>query len=1186
MSEAEKPTEAGQATPGLAARMARWTRALVLAVVSTVLLWTLFAVLLLSTPQGLEVLSMVAQRATHHALVIGDVSGSLLGGFSANGIRWRGRDGSRVELSRLVFDWSPWALARGTLRLTEVEVDGLRIAAGKSGQADQPRHEPLRLPAGLPFNLRIDAFVLKDAQFAGSSGKPLKLESAKLVGRWFGRDLEIEKLDLNSAETGPVHIAAQATTGNDALDIIGLRLSGPGSLQLHGRVGYGATSSKLTLKLQNFNWPLVGKQVGTTLHDLQGSAKLSGRLLQGQFNFNAALEAQARGRHAALQVQGSGTPQLVKLSKLRLQVDHNGSVKGHGQLQLQPKPAADFDLEVAHFNPKPFAPEWPGDINGEVKIRTEAVSTANAQRIHLTAKLDHSSLRGQPLVVDTAVVATWSKGQWKVDVGRLQARLGTARLQAAGQVTPPFALNGKFSSHDLSKLAPDWAGSLQAEFKLAGTIHKPVLTSSGHAEQLRLGKSLRVDGAKWNVHIDVPSHSRIEARLQGLQVGKRTINTVELQGSGTTPKHQLHLTLNSTRGDVSARLDGGYDLKKRSWSGQLAALTITPTKPAGLAPWHLRAAVPLSVAPGEFKLAKACLDNGAGQLCLSADKAGASTQAKFKLANVQLAAFQALLPSSIKIRGKLDGQGQLQRSPTHLQVHARLEMNSGRVAVKGAPAIELQPSQLLLDNDGQGLKLRVNLHTNRGYVTARLHSAAFDGNIKRFQQAPLEGTAALSLPDIAFLEPMVADRVEHLAGRVDGHVSVSGTVGSPQLAGRMALSDGRASLPLAGTNFTDIGLVLSGHGTAPLDVSGEVTSGKGTVKLSGRVDPRRWPVSVDLQLQGENFQVMNTPDARIAISPTLSVMRGPDGIDLKGTIFVPHAQITPRGGIIEDRGVSVSPDQVIVGQTRKPEAPEPAIHIQLALILGKDVNFEGFGLKTRIAGGVVIRQEPSQPALAQGQFYLEDGHYTAYGQDLTIKTGHLIFDGGPVTQPAIDIVAVRKPRADIQVGVQVRGTLDQPKLSLTSTPEMPQQEKLSWLLFGHGLENGSGGDQSQVAAAALALGLGGGGYIANRIGSKLGIDEVSIGSPTGGGSAVATNARSISGSMAAQGYGTAEASQNAQLTLGKYLTPRLFVSYGVSLFQPGQVFRLLYELGHGFKLQTESGVSNGADLLYTFEAGH
>jgi len=133
----------------------------------------------------------------------------------------------------------------------------------------------------------------------------------------------------------------------------------------------------------------------------------------------------------------------------------------------------------------------------------------------------------------------------------------------------------------------------------------------------------------------------------------------------------------------------------------------------------------------------------------------------------------------------------------------------------------------------------------------------------------------------------------------------------------------------------------------------------------------------------------------------------------------------------------------------------------------------------------------------------------------------------------------------------------------------------------------SSSDRSAVSQAALSLGLSGGDYFAQKIGKSVGLDLISVGQGPVGGSNVAADATSIQGSQAAQNAGTSTAytSQAAQLTLGKYLTPKLFISYGVSLFQPGQTFRLLYDIGHGFKLQTESGVASGGDLIYTFERG-
>ena len=64
-----------------------------------------------------------------------------------------------------------------------------------------------------------------------------------------------------------------------------------------------------------------------------------------------------------------------------------------------------------------------------------------------------------------------------------------------------------------------------------------------------------------------------------------------------------------------------------------------------------------------------------------------------------------------------------------------------------------------------------------------------------------------------------------------------------------------------------------------------------------------------------------------------------------------------------------------------------------------------------------------------------------------------------------------------------------------------------------------------------------------------------------------------------------ETADLARLTIGKYLSPRLFLSYGVGLFQPGHFWRLQYDLSRRFKLQGESGLNQGGDLLYTIETG-
>jgi translocation and assembly module TamB len=237
------------------------------------------------------------------------------------------------------------------------------------------------------------------------------------------------------------------------------------------------------------------------------------------------------------------------------------------------------------------------------------------------------------------------------------------------------------------------------------------------------------------------------------------------------------------------------------------------------------------------------------------------------------------------------------------------------------------------------------------------------------------------------------------------------------------------------------------------------------------------------------------------------------------------------------------------------------VHADVRVVLGRKVRFDGFGLKTRLEGSVRAIEEPGRPSSGRGEVRLVEGRYKAYGQDLEIESGRLLFNGGPLTEPAIEIRAKRKPSDEVEVGVLVRGTLDKPEFSLFSTPAMPRERQLSWLVLGRSLEeSGTGNDErAMLASAALSLGLSGTDFLAQNLRGGLGLDDISIGAEAG------------------------QQADQARFTVGKYLSPKLYVSYGVGIFQPGQVFKLLYDLGHGFKFSTESGVHTGGDLLYTLE---
>ena len=85
----------------------------------------------------------------------------------------------------------------------------------------------------------------------------------------------------------------------------------------------------------------------------------------------------------------------------------------------------------------------------------------------------------------------------------------------------------------------------------------------------------------------------------------------------------------------------------------------------------------------------------------------------------------------------------------------------------------------------------------------------------------------------------------------------------------------------------------------------------------------------------------------------------------------------------------------------------------------------------RIGGGITIKSGYDAITRATGELSVAEGKYSAYGRKLDIKYGRLIFTGGPVDNPGVNLRA-QKEFPDVTAGVDVRGTLLNPCLLYTS----------------------------------------------------------------------------------------------------------------------------------------------------------
>jgi translocation and assembly module TamB len=250
---------------------------------------------------------------------------------------------------------------------------------------------------------------------------------------------------------------------------------------------------------------------------------------------------------------------------------------------------------------------------------------------------------------------------------------------------------------------------------------------------------------------------------------------------------------------------------------------------------------------------------------------------------------------------------------------------------------------------------------------------------------------------------------------------------------------------------------------------------------------------MDLVAQARGLRVSARVDRRLVISGQLKANLDGDQLALRGTLTADQALFI----LPEDNAPQLSDDV----RVRQPGAPAVAAapakgsvvlgirpDVFLTLDLGQDFQVRGRGLNTRVAGSVTLRNagERSLTPLLRGELRTVQGSYKAYGQQLDIEAGVLRFSG-PYDNPALDILAIR-PNLPQRVGVQITGTAIAPVVRLYAEPELPEAEKLAWLVLGRSAGTG-GAETAVLQQAALALLGGSGRGLPGSLGQALGLDE-------------------------------------------------------------------------------------------------
>ena len=903
----------------------------------------------------------------------------------------------------------------------------------------------------------------------------------------------------------------------------------------------------------------------------KGKAELQGTLDDYLLQLDTALDAPDQ-TSGYINVTGRGNRRQLKLGKVDIQA-LQGELKGAAQITW--KPAMDIALNVIgkDINPGVLFSEWPGRLMPTIQL--QAANKDGAWRVQTQQTRIKGELRGYP--VDLTARASLENNI--LDLTALHLKSGESRLQLKGTIDKQFNLEWQLDSNNLGEVWPRAQGALQGTGKITGAQPWPQISASLHGNSILLG-TLAAKSVTLETQLDsrLQDSSALHLQLEDGSYGDIHIASAELQASGIAARHTATLKARTSQGDLDLGLQGVLDnpLKPNQvWRGTVNRATLSPPDYAG---WQLEQAVRVLASKKKLQIESACwTTTPTGRLCLKGTKAE-DFDALLLLTDLPLDYFRALYPPDMQLQGSLNGNAVFSRKHgDSLRGKAELTTTAGQLLQSDASSpreneqteprqtdhqlslLSFSPSRVQLQLDDKVINMTTALQL-QGDDQLSL-DLSLPNNSVPLMEREISGHIQASLDDLSFID-VLSYEIDQAKGQLTSDFQLSGQLGKPLLTGQLELSNFSAHLLQPGLSLENGLLTLTGNGQQGLTLKAAVTSGEGRLIIDGKVNLREEHYA-DISLSGDNITVTDTPDAHVIASPELKLGISKKYIKLTGRLIIPYADITPRK--LPESAVTVSSDQIIVkpGQQDSQQTFNRDLLADLYLILGNDVRIDSLGLKAEIAGAVRIQEEPGEPATGSGELKIMKGEYKAYGQDLTIEQGRILFTGGPISRPGIDIRATRKPREDITVGIQVRGSLTNTDFTLFSTPSMTQQFQLSYLIFGRPPNETSGAENSALSRAIMALGMKGGDFLTKNIGKHIGIDEIGIQSTT-----------------------SADGSEQAALMLGKYLSPKIYVSYGLGLFEPVSTFKLEYFINRKWRFVTESsGVRTGGDIFYSIERG-
>jgi translocation and assembly module TamB len=1047
-----------------------------------------------------------------------------------------------------------------------VTLDAGQLHATGEGALDLPARR-----ADIGFSAKAPAMTLRP---------DLSWESLAADGQLRGAFAEIAidaRLDVERLRAGDgtaERLTADVRGTNGAVDFTGtatgLRLADIDSgifsrdpIELTGHAEFGEPSLPVRFTLSH---PLVSADGNLELGDrtrgnvtlrlprLEPLAALGGVAVAGRATFSANFEFVAAGLHLALDgtvaaAEDASMPArlLGPNARVAVEADFNGS---------------DFAISRARLEGAGVTAQLSGQMRNAVSALDLTLALPELSMVRQTLKGDAriaASLRGPMRTARLEATATGNIATEGFSEQRVTLALSTTgfpnpstgTFRARGNFNDaPVSLEGTLNRRgrvlDVSVMRGDWK-SLHAQGDVALSDGAPISgRASLHLDDLQdlapvLGRSVAgsADATVDFQQREGRATGSVTAMAMGLRLEGASVDALTVAGDIVDPAGDPEVALDikasgiavqGFAGDATARVSGqtsalaiALDAKLRDANGRPASLAGAASFDTGAdrlriasltANYREQTAVlrgPSIIAFGaETAVQNFAADIGGARLTLNG-RISPTLKASASLQNVTAKSLASFLPLSqgiVSATADLTGTFDAPEGVIDMQGRdLRLTSVSAGIAAAGFDARAVL--------NGQSMSVDAVLTagpSTRMTVTGIAPLAA-----GRTLDLRAEGSA-----DLAILNPILSAEGRNLRGQFALDAGISGAMANPRITGTARLEDGEIQDNASGVRVRNIVVDTRFEGNTVRIVQMSGRAGPGTISGSGTLDLAANGMPFDLKFEARNARPIATDrlhadlDADIGVTGQMLGRR-----TISGTIDIRNGET-----ILPDS----FPPQVVALTVRRPgdaipaqqSAPQNgALNLDLTIRSPGRFFVRGRGLEAELQGETRIGGTGSEPVI-DGGLTMRRGTLELAGQTIVLTAGKVTFDGAGLRNridPTLDFAA-ETASGGVTAKLEVTGYASAPRIQLSSTPPLPQDEILARLLFRQSVKELSPFQLAEIAQAAASLsGLGSGFNPLASVRRSLGLDRLSVGS--------ATNSA---------GTGT-----QTTIEAGKYIAPNVYV---------------------------------------------